>query len=438
MHRIFFLFYRFLYNIKNGNNSKFNKTYRFIEKSQYWSDKKMQEYQLVKLNRLLICTKERSEYYQNTLRNLNLPFKTLDLFQNIVPAISKNEIIDNKGQILINKKSKKFKFSTSGSTGDPLVVYISPEAKILRQALVKRFLKWWNIELWDKSVLIWGFKKKNNNNTFPGRLKKYIRNRMDINVFSLNEKTFIGYYKKIEKFKPKYIRGYKSGLLQFAELMELNNLQFKATKLKVVIVTSEVLMPEERSYMERLYRCKVANEFGSAESGLFAYECPEGSMHINEEAVYLYQKNNDLYVTEFNNSIMPLINYKNDDRVFLSSEKCKCGRNSRVINKIEGRLNDYIIKEDGSKTSQYFFYYLFKELDEVGLSDCIKKYKVIQRSNSFYFYLVKGENFNQKFEVFIKERMINEIGSNIELSFIYCEKIPLEKSGKLRFFKREK
>ena len=48
-----------------------------------------------------------------------------------------------------------------------------------------------------------------------------------------------------------------------------------------------MLLIEERRFIQDVFGVKVANEYGAADGGQFAFECPEGSLHVNEESVFM-------------------------------------------------------------------------------------------------------------------------------------------------------
>ena len=405
--------------------------------SQYWSQEKIINFQLFNLNKLLLTAKN-SFYYKRKLNDLDLPLQSIEEFCLNVPFISKETIKKNSIQLKTENFCNHFKHTTSGSTGEPITIYTSGMAEVYREAGFLRFFNWWKINPYDKSILIWGKKDTDkHNNSFIDKLKNGPKNRYDINIFDLNNKTIFKYYNDIKEIKPTFIRGYKSAILQFAELLEEKSLSFDTFKFRVAIVTSEVLRDEERCYIEKILDCKVANEYGAAESGQIAFECPNGSIHIFEEAVYLsVDKNNNVILTELHNDSMPLINYKNDDKVILSDNKCSCGRNLRIISKIEGRVDDYIIKPNGERISQYLFYYIIKELDDIGFNNCIYKYRVIQEKNKFQFLVLPTGKYNNEVERYIKRRVYEEIGKQITIEYNLVDSIPRDKSGKLRFFSR--
>ncbi len=437
MNLFLFKIYQFIKFKKIGYPINPNKIFKQLMKSQYWSEEKLKEYQMDKLNQLLLLAKNSSVYYVDKLNEILLPLQNFEDLKNKVPLIDKRLIIKNYEKLRTEEFSNKFLHSTSGTTGDPTIVYKSGMSLVYGLAGHLRFHEWWGIKPNDKNVYI-ARNKTNSNESLLTKLKIYLRRRLDIDVFDLNEKTIINYYNQIEQFKPSYIRGYKSGVLELAQLMDNNNLKFKSFKLKVIIVTSEVLYDNEREFIEETLDCKVANEYGSVEAGGYANECPSGSMHINEEAVFIYTNDeNEAIVTEFENRSMPLINYKNDDVIIISDKMCVCGRTSRIIDRVDGRVSGYIVKNDGTKVNQVIIPVIFLELYSHEIKNSVKKFQIIQRGNNFMVKIVPLANFNDKSKEFIKNRLIEEIGENIEIEFDIVDQIKRDKSGKFRIFINE-
>jgi len=396
----------------------------------------MEIFQLEKINALIEDAKKYSQFYALKFKNLNLPLINLTEFMNLVPSISKDDIIKNTDLLISKNFTKSHKHSTSGSSGDPLSVYISSMAEAYRKAGSLRFRNWWSIKPYEKSVLIWRYDNKVGGSLID-RLKKILKFRYDVNVYSLSDKNIKEDYKNIEKFRPTYIRGYTSGVLEFARLLDKNRLIFKKAKFKVAIVTAENLFDHDRRFIEKVLNCKVANEFGSAEAGLFAYECPSGSMHIYEEANLIFNdEDSSAYMTEFFNDSMPLINYKNDDKIIITDDRCECGRTLRVIKDLIGRESGYIKKPDGTMLNQGILIAIFIGMQEEGYKEAIKKFKVMQKGNNFDVYIVPMKNYNDNAENYVKKKMCSVIGENINIKIHIKDKIEREKSGKLRYFVR--
>jgi len=412
----------------------------FLEKSQYLSRNQIERYQLEKIKFIINHAINYSTYYQDKFKTKQEIRILGDMIE--LPYLSKEIIRENAEDIFIKSDQKKyFTHTTSGSTGDPLVVFVDPLTQAFRIADFISRLGWWGIYPSDKNVLIWG-KKDTNQVKRIHPLKRIIKNiyqrNFFINVFDLNSKTISDLYYEIRNFHPIYIRGYTSAVLQFAELLKNQRLEGSKLKIQHAIVTSEVLLDEQRKFIEEELKCNVINEYGAAETGLIAFECPLGKMHINEESLYIFSNEyRELIITDLNNVKMPIINYNIGDKVEISNEVCTCGRHLRVIKKIDGRIGDFIIKPNGEHLSQYTIYYIVKELDDLGFSRNIKKYKLIQKGTNFDFIFVKDIAYHDGVKSYIAEKLYSEIGKNININFHSVEKIPRDTSGKIRFFVRQ-
>lgn len=410
-----------------------------IRKTQFYDYDKLKKYRIEKLEKLLAFINKNSKFYLN---KFNRAVEVRDiLYPEIVTT--KKEIIDNFDLIYIPTGQKEYPHITSGSTGEPLKIISSSLSESTRIAHILRFLEWWGIKPSSRNVLIWGKMKEDKKEKVKLTKKiryMFFRRNFSINVFDLNRNTIRDYYREILNFKPYYIRGYTSAIYQLAKLIEESELNGGKLNIKVAIVTSEVLFEEQREYIRKILNCRVANEYGAGEIGLFAVQCPEGNrMHIVEELNYLTAlKNNNLIVTDLHNRAMPLLNYNINDSVEISEPGCICGRGSRTISNINGRQGDFIKKENEELVSQYLIYYIFKDMEHLGFSQSVSKYKIIQRNLNFEIFIEKGKNYNEKSIEYLIKRMKEEIGNSISTSINFVDEIPRESSGKLRFFQRIK
>ena len=68
-------------------------------------------------------------------------------------------------------------------------------------------------------------------------------------------------------------------------------------------------------------------------------------------------KDGSIIITTLNNHAMPFIRYKIGDRGVIdhNHDVCKCGNKSPVLKLSSGRVNDYIVLDDGSRINAYVF-----------------------------------------------------------------------------------
>ena len=57
----------------------------------------------------------------------------------------------------------------------------------------------------------------------------------------------------------------------------------------------------------------------------------------------------EIVSTGFSNYAMPFIRYKTGDMAIFTNEKCTCGRNYKLIKRVEGRKSEYFVDRDGNK-----------------------------------------------------------------------------------------
>lgn len=420
-------------NLKGLRSVNPYKISRFLMESQYWDSAKISRYQLNGFNKLIDSAKN-TPFYNLRYSNIKTELSREDI-KNLA-ITSKEEYQLNQESFISDRGDKGFAHASSGSTGKPTKIYISTKAEAYRRATVMRFRAWWGLKAEDKLINFTAYPRPTN--SLIKKVKNYLNPKLDINIFSISQANVFSIYDEIYKYKPKYFRGYVSSIKQLGLLFEEYNLDARKFNLKVIIVTSEIFYDSDREILEKIFGCKVANEYGCAEQGFIAYQCPKGGMHMQEEMILAFtNKNNEIISTELNNDLSPLINYKIGDKVIISDRKCECGRNLQLVERIEGRIgSDDILKPDGSRMNYLFFDKMIKNMSNTELWGTINRFQVIQKGTNFMIYLVKGKNYSNEVSKYILDYVKTGISNDIFVKIIFKEDIAPEKSGKYRIFKR--
>src|SRR5690606_22120872 len=104
----------------------------------------------------------------------------------------------------------------------------------------------------------------------------------------------------------------------------------------------------KKAYISEHFGCRVVDEYGCTESGIIAFECPEGNRHIAGHNLYVEiidpatgkvvptGEHGEVVITELHARAMPIIRYRVGDLARISTEKCRCGRATPVIADIVG------------------------------------------------------------------------------------------------------
>jgi phenylacetate-CoA ligase len=132
---------------------------------------------------------------------------------------------------------------------------------------------------------------------------------------------------------------------------QLGYLFGKDIVLKTAVLTGEKVPDSMREIFERDYGIQTGQVYGTADLGLFAYECGEHKgMHVCEE-VFLEivdpQSDNpvlpgevgEIVVTYFDKTL-PMVRYGTGDLSYFETGPCPCGRTSPRLGGIVGRVGD--------------------------------------------------------------------------------------------------
>lgn len=149
---------------------------------------------------------------------------------------------------------------------------------------------------------------------------------------------------------------------------------FKAAfgHLHLIISSGADLDEDLRQMGQRLLNVPIINVYGLSEVGLIASECIQrDGLHVNEQDIILellmdngevhQTGTGELVVSSVANSAMPLLRYKTEDIVELTSEPCICGKKGRRILNISGRRVFNFKLPNGSEFAPTNFNSLFKQ-----------------------------------------------------------------------------
>ena len=183
--------------------------------------------------------------------------------------------------------------------------------------------------------------------------------------------------------------------------------------------TSEKIYESYQEEIKNAFGQKMISEYGAAETGIIAFECTKGNMHINMEGVIVEVENDEIIVTNLQMNSFPIIRYKLGDYVELAprDKVCKCGLKHLIIEEVTGRIGTIVYGDKFTYPSLYF-YYIFKNLAKKNL---LLTYQIIQnKKGHLNFYIEENLTSNQnsllekEIERYFKKDMSVIIKSNFE------------------------
>jgi phenylacetate-CoA ligase len=392
------------------------KYYIFLRRSQFFSKKKINSYQFLKLKKLLIKSYHEVPYYNELFSSINFnPEVDFNKIQDLnkIPILTKQIAKENRLK-LINQNyiNKSLELKTSGSTGEPFKIHVSYNAWVMEQAVIWRHWKWAGYNFRDKMAIVRSYSPKNGQ---PLIKHESFRNFTFYSPFHLSKENIQKYFNKMLKDKTLFLRGYPSSIFLLAQEVDtLIQFHFKS-----ILTASEILTENDRNYIENKFNTKIFNHYGLAEVCVMMGDCEmHQGLHNYDEYGYLElqesdlgQKYKNIIGTNLHNYAMPLIRYETGDIAEVSDSDCNCKRTSLVVKNIIGRKSSYLKSPDGVLIPTVNFYTLFEHFLN------IKKWQLVQTSIDIIELYIKCELWTKDDEDSISSQICQRF--NFEMKIIF-------------------
>lgn len=428
-------------------NLTINKSLNFLLKSQYWNKAQIKKFQEERLKNLIVHASMHVPYYRDVFSKLKIKpsdFKTISDLKKL-PILTKAEIKKHPLEYFKSENygpKSYFINSSSGSTGEPLHYINDKVAYSINIAANLRGWYWMGYRLGDKFVKMSQYPRSEN-------IKK-IQDFFTNNVFiAIDDLDNIGYSRIVEEInfaKPKILRCYPDPLFFICKYLEKNNIKIHSPY--AITTTGNVLMPEVRELIQRVFKAPVFDSYSCEGSAVFFNCSSNGKYHGSEETsiVELIDKNgNDVsggesgrhITTNLWNYAMPFIRYDTQDFLIRSEHQCQCKRALIAIDKIEGRQSDILIGANGKKFIVHNFTTYFTRRD-LEVFNTVEQFQIVQKSlELFEFRLIVNDNFNESVSQSIKKYWEREFGNGVTVKILQVNDIPTLESGKRRFLIRD-
>lgn len=354
----------------------------------------------------------KSTIYKKKYAEVSIKNEMLD-FDNL-PTLEKIELRNSKAEdVLIGNPIIKFSRMTAGTSGIPLTIYLDREAMSTQLATRYHVYKWYGIDIGDREARFWGRPERGK----IYKIKDRILNRSRFDFVSDSPEFIKNELDRFIKYKPDYIYGYSSLIVNFAKIYK--NSGYNNIQLKAIICTAERVSDFQLEYLKKTFKCDVVEEYGCSEMDIIAFQCKYNKLHILSNKAYLQldENTNDVIITDLSNKLMPLIKYRLGDITTISYEKCNCKRNLPILGKIQGRTINQIVKNgDVEICHAVKFAYLVESIVDKGFN--MMQFKINKYGKTVIFIIDMDER-QEKFSELLAKAFNSEFSGTFELEIIF-------------------
>jgi len=418
---------------------------KFLDESQWWNKREIEEYQLQQLSKLLNHAYKNVPYYQSLFEQEGIKPADIDDFDKLplIPSLTKKIVKNNLNKLRArNFSESQFKITaTSGSTGMPTVFYHQKgKSKAIEQAFHWRYRNIIGVKYSDEYIFLTGI--TTNLDRFDENVswfKYYIPYRiLVLSSYHLNH-NYLKKYVKLIKSRPNSILfGFPSNLYALAKFLEKNEESFD--NIKLTHTGSENSYSYQRSLMKTQFNSQVFDHYGNAEQCALFHQCEQADLYhiipeygiseiINQNG-RLARNSGDtgnLYATSLTNYVFPFIRYDTEDIIEYSGKSCKCGRSFSTVKSIQGRIQEFLVDRTGIKMSLTgvigaLHSTIFRNLE---------KFQFFQEERGeTILKIVKRKNFTNSDEKNILETFYSKMGKDINIKIEYVDDVIRTSRGK--------
>jgi phenylacetate-CoA ligase len=422
--------------------------YKFLQKSQWWSKEQIEEYQRQQLKKLLAHAYANVPYYRAIFDKLGLvPNNVRDLADlEQLPLLTRDSARENIGALKARNYAVKDLegVATSGSTGSPLGFYYEKGTSRAREMAFVRSA-WGRVgyRFIDKCAVL------RDDVVTSNRAQRIAEKRLfgrwlTLSSRSMTEQNLPLYVEHMREFKPRYIQAFPSSITILARFMDENAIARFPT-LKAVLCGSENLAPWQKDLLQAVFQCRVFSWYGQAEQVAFASECEVSqSYHIYPEygVFELIDKRGrqiarsgeigEIVATGFNNAAVPFIRYRTGDLAQYADSTCECGRHHALLDRIEGRANEYVVDSKGGMIPMNSIW-LTRDVINADFEG-IRQFQFYQETlGEVILNIMPGKDYDQRSSGQMFSALRERLGDDVNMTVRLVDDIPRSEAGKHRW-----
>ena len=371
-------------------------------------------------------------YYRQLFRRLGIDAAQVRSLEDLkhLPVLTRHDVqIDPHRFVSEVSLSPVTTCHTSGSTGAGLHFPATWRSQREQHAVWWRYFSWHGLKLGTPCLYLGG------RSVVPVRQQhppfwRYNRAGRQVlfSAYHLDSRNASAYLEEIRLSGATWLHGYPSMVALLASYALQHG---ERIALHRVTLGSENVLPHQAETIRTAFGVAPREHYGMTEAVANISQCPEGSLHVDEDfsAVEFIPTGDDQYRivgTNFTNPAFPLLRYDTGDMATLTGATCGCGRPGRVVDRLDGRQEDYIVTRIGTKFGRLD--HIFKDMINIREAQ-------IRQSKPGHMTLcvVRGLRYGQGDEQRLHYETVKRVGNQVEFEIEYVDTLPRTDRGKLRF-----
>lgn len=414
---------------------------RELERTQWWSSDRLEHLRSERLRGFLMRIGDRVPYYRRLFAELRFAPSRLGSVAELaaLPFLTKALIREHTEALKADGAQGLSRFNTGGSSGEPLIFYLD-NARISHDVAAKwRATRWWGVDVGDPEIVLWGSPIELRSQDRLRDLRDRLLRTELLPAFQMSAKRVQGFLETIRRRRPAMLFGYPSAFALLARHARGQGLVMDDLGIRVAFVTAERLYDEQRTLIESVFGCPVANGYGGRDAGFIAHQCPAGGMHISAEDIIVEVcapdgrvlpagEAGEVVITHLATGAFPFVRYRTGDIAVRDDGACACGRGLPMLREVQGRATDFVVARDGTVMHGLALIYVLR--DRPG----IEAFKIIQEDlETTRVQLKAGPAFDAAAEAEVRAELQARLGAGVRVPIERVQLIPPEASGKYRY-----
>jgi phenylacetate-CoA ligase len=327
----------------------------FLKETDHWTIEDIQRYQLAHFKRILQRA-YRTSFYAGLYARHGVHFMDIQSLGSIekIPFVTKQDLRDNLRDMTVQDGRELEYTTTGGSTGTPTGLYRTKQAfarELASKAHQYERVGW---KEGDRQVVFRGLVIDN-----PSKMSyEHEFEELRCSSYHLTPEYLDIFFKEIWKYRPDWLRFYPSTGVIVAKYLKDRGLRFPA--LRGILSSSENLLDWHKKLFLEVFGVRTFTHYGHYEMAALAGFCEhEDTYHVlpqygyteligqDGKQVTVPGQTGEVVSTSFLMDATILIRYRTGDIATFKGWGCpKCHRPYQIWEKIDGRIQEYVVAKN--------------------------------------------------------------------------------------------